>query len=432
MSEFEYLSGFGNEFESEAVAGSLPRGQFSPQRVAHGLYAEKFSNTAFTAPRASNRRTWFYRIRPSVVHGAFEPYAQAALRTAPLSEDAPPPEALRWDPPALPAAGHDFIDGLVTVAANGDAGHQFGMAAHLYAAADGMPRRCFMDADGELLLVPQHGALRVRTECGVLELGPGEIVVIPRGMKFSIDPIAGPINGYVCENYGHALTLPERGPVGSDGFANTRDFLSPRAAYLDEEGDYEIICKFGGRCYRAALGHNPFDVVAWIGTAVPYKYDLRRFNVIGSISYDHPDPSIFTVLSAPSDTAGVANVDFVIFPPRWLVAEHTFRPPWFHRNVMSEFMGLVYGQYDAKQGGFEPGGMSLHNALVAHGPDAAVFAAASSAAAAPKRLDDTLAFMFETRYVLKLTRWARESPALQQDYRACWQGLARHFTPPSS
>lgn len=429
MNELDYLSGFGNEFESEALTGALPRGQFSPQRAAFDLYAEKLSNTAFTAPRESNRRTWFYRIRPSVTQGPFEPMPQALLRSAPLGDGSAPPNALRWDPPALDDTG-DFVDGLVTVVANGNVALQVGMAAHLYAASQPMSGRCLLNADGELLIVAQTGLLNIRTECGVLNLQPGEIAVIPRGMKFAIDPVDKPVRGYVCENYGHNLRLPERGLVGSDGFANTRDFLTPTAAFIDRDEDFEIVCKYQGQLYRAPIAHNPFDVVAWVGNAVPYKYDLRRFNVLGSTSYDHPDPSIYTVLTGPSDTPGVANVDVVAFPPRWLVAEGTFRPPWFHRNVMSEFMGLIYGQYDAKKSGFEPGGMSLHNALVPHGPDAEVFAAARTAELVPTKLENTLAFMFETRYALTLTPWARGSAALQGNYRACWNGLARHFAPP--
>ena len=425
----DYLSGFGNEFESEAVAGALPVGRFSPQRTPLGLYAEKFSNTAFTAPRAENRRTWFYRIRPTACQGSYAPVAHAGWFTGPLSGTPTPPEPMRWHPPELVVDG-DFVDGLVTVAANGAAAGQTGIGIHLYGANRAMARRCLVDADGELLIVPQAGDITVRTECGLLDCAPGEIVVVPRGMRFAVDP-HGTARGYVCENYGANLRLPERGPVGSDGFANTRDFLAPVAAYEDDDRPHEILCRFGGRLYRAEMDHNPFDVVAWTGNAVPYKYDLRRFNVLGSISYDHPDPSIFTVLTAPSDTPGVANIDFVIFPPRWLVAEDTFRPPWYHRNVMSEFMGLIYGQYDARKSGFEPGAMTLHNSFVAHGPDAEVFAAASNAALAPQKLDDTLAFMFETRFPLEITRWALESPQLQTDYRACWSGLDRLFTPPA-
>lgn len=427
-----YLAGFGNEHESEALPGSLPRGRFSPQKVPYGLYAEKFTATAFTVPRHANRRTWLYRIRPSVVQGAFKARDPGLVRTAPVTEAAPVPDQLRWDPFEVPAAGVDFVDGLVTLAAGGDAALQAGIGVHVYLAESSMTDRFFYDADGELLLVPQQGRLALHTECGVLAVAPGEIAVVPRGMKFRVVLPDGPSRGYVAENYGAAFILPERGPVGSDGFANGRDFMAPSAAYEDREGDFTLLCKYGGGLFECAVGQSPLDVVAWVGTAVPYKYDLARFNTMGTVSYDHPDPSIYTVLTSPSDTPGVANMDFVIFPPRWMVAEDTFRPPWYHRNVMSEFMGLVRGVYDAKSKGFEPGGASLHNCMSAHGPEAAVFEKASSAELGPDRYTDTLAFMFETRYPLRATRFALDSPRLQRDYLDCWRGIARHFDPARS
>ncbi len=423
-----YLAGFGNEHASEALPGALPVGQFSPQQVPYGLYAEKFSATAFTAPRRENRRTWLYRIRPSVVGGPTLPYLQPALRTAPLAE-VTPPEPFRWQPLAMPAAPLDFVDGLITFAASGDAALHLGMAAHLYLANRDMGTRHFMNADGEMLLVPQQGRLIVATECGVLAVAPGDIALIPRGMKFKVDLPDGASRGYVCEQYGAGFRLPERGPVGSDGLANDRDFLAPVAAFSEASGAYEIITKFGGQLWSSTQAHCPLDVVAWVGTSVPYQYDLGRFNSMNTVSYDHPDPSIFTVLTAPSEIPGVANVDFVIFPPRWMVAEGTFRPPWFHRNVMSEFMGLVRGVYDAREKGFEPGGASLHNAFVPHGPEAGVHAKASSAALAPVRLEDTLAFMFESRLLLKVAAGALARPEREPDYRHCWRGLDSHFAP---
>ena len=372
--EISYLNGFGNEHETEALAGALPIGRFSPQRVNHGLYAEQFSSTAFTAPRAANRRTWLYRIRPSVVQGDYEPCTGTGrgIHTGPLAGPTPP-NMFRWDPLPLPGAGVDLLDGMTTIATCGDALAQTGLGIHLYAASAAMNQRYFYSADGEWLFSPQQGELLLRTECGRLHLQPGDIAVVPRGMKFAVDRPAGPVRGYICENYGAPLTLPERGPVGANGFANDRDFQYPVAAYEDIEGDFELLCKFGGHLYRAAIGHSPLDVVAWTGNSAPYKYALSRFNVMGSVSYDHPDPSIYTVLTSPSDTAGVANLDFVIFPPRWMVAEDTFRPPWYHRNIMSEYMGLIEGVYDAKEEGFVPGGSSLHNCMSPHGPEAAVF-----------------------------------------------------------
>jgi len=425
-----YLTGFDNEHETEALEGALPRGRFNPQRVPYGLYAEQFSSTAFTAPRASNRRTWLYRIRPSVVQGDYAPYPEGSplLVTGPQQINTPP-NTLRWDPLPLPEADVDLLDSLTTVASCGDALAQQGMGIHLYAAGRSMQDRYFYCADGEWLLIPQQGELRLRTECGVLDVAPGFIAVIPRGMKFAVDLPGGPARGYVCEKYGASFVLPERGPVGANGYANDRDFEYPVAHYEDREGDFELLCKFAGHLYRAPMQHSPLDVVAWTGNSSPYRYDLSRFNVIGSVSYDHPDPSIFTVLTSPSDTAGVANVDFVIFPPRWMVAENTFRPPWFHRNVMNEYMGLIQGVYDAKETGFLPGGGSLHNCMSPHGPEAAVFDKASSATLKPERYVDTLAFMLESRYLIQPTPWALETSLRQTDYTRCWDGLKRHFDP---
>ena len=423
----DYLTGFGNEHETEALANALPRGQFSPQKVAYGLYAEQFSSTAFTAPRAHNRRTWFYRIRPSVAQGEYSPYAETLLETAPVAGGPVSPNVQRWDPLALPQDPVDFVDGLVTIAANGDAMAQAGMGIHLYAINRSMSQRYFYDCDGEMLIIPQLGGLRLRTECGVLEIQPGEIAVIPRGLKFAVDLEGDSARGYVCENYGAPFSLPERGPVGANGYANDRDFLYPVAAYEDIEGEFDLFCKFAGHLYSAPIDHSPLDVVAWVGNSAPYKYDLARFNVMGSVSYDHPDPSIYTVLSSPSDTPGVANIDFVIFPPRWMVAEDTFRPPWYHRNIMSEFMGLIEGTYDAKEEGFVPGGASLHNCMSAHGPEAAVFEKASNVQLKPDRYTDTMAFMLESRYLIQPTTWAMQSDLRQQDYTRCWDGLNKHF-----
>ena len=421
-----YQSGFGSELATEALEGALPTGRNSPQRVPYGLYAEQLSGTAFTAPRHVNRRTWLYRIRPAVLHGEFAELAHPALVTAPFAAITTSPNQLRWDPFPLPEPPTDFIDGLVTIAGNGDAAAQCGIAIHVYACNRAMHDRFFYDADGELLIVPQQGALRIATEMGMLDVEPGEMAVLPRGVRFAVEP-NGVARGYVCENYGALLRLPELGPIGANGLANPRDFLYPLANYSEREGSFELVAKFGGRLWRAAIDHSPLDVVAWHGNYAPYKYDLARYNAINTVSFDHPDPSIFTVLTSPSDTAGTANVDFVIFPPRWMVAEDTFRPPWFHRNVMSEYMGLIRGVYDAKAEGFAPGGGSLHNAMSGHGPDAATFERASTAELAPRKQEGTLAFMFESRYVIHPTERALAAPQLQRDYAACWRGLARHF-----
>ncbi len=426
----QYLSGFGNEFATEALPGALPVGQNSPQRAPYGLYAEQLSGTAFTAPRSHNRRSWLYRIRPAAVHLPFVLVEGHRIVSDFSTVPPTPPNQLRWDPLPMPQAPTDFIDGWVTMAGNGAADVQTGCAIHLYAANRSMQHRYFYNADGELLIVPQQGRLRIDTELGRIEIEPQEIAVIPRGVRFRVELPDGEARGYICENFGALLRLPDLGVIGSNGLANPRDFLTPAARYEDLEGDFELLAKFGGHLWAARIGHSPLDVVAWHGSYAPYKYDLRRFNAIGSISHDHPDPSIFLVLQAPSDTPGVDSVDFVIFPPRWLVAEHTFRPPWFHRNVASEFMGLIHGAYDAKAEGFVPGGASLHNCMSGHGPDAGTFAKASALdTTRPAKVADTMAFMFETPAIIKPTQFALDSAQLQSDYFKCWQDLPRTFDP---
>ena len=425
-----WQSGFGNTFATEALTGALPIGQNSPQRAPYGLYAEQISGTAFTAPRHLNRRSWLYRIRPSAMHGPFEPLDHPRLQSAPRLDSCTPPDQFRWDPLPMPAPGHstDFIDGLYTMAAAGDVSQQCGIGIHLYAANCSMTDRFFYDADGELLIVPQEGRLHLHTELGMLDIAPGEIALLPRGLRFRVTLPDDRARGYVCENHGAGFRLPELGPIGANGLANARDFRTPSAAFEDREGNFALVAKFGGRLWSASIGHSPLDVVAWHGNLAPCKYDLAHFNVINSVSFDHPDPSIFTVLTSPSDSPGVANVDFVVFPPRWQVSEHTFRPPWFHRNIMSEFMGLVHGVYDAKAEGFAPGGASLHNCMSGHGPDAVTFERASQATLVPARLDATLAFMFESRHILHPSAQALAATHRQRDYAACWQGLQKHFT----
>jgi len=417
-----YMPGFGNHFSSEAVAGALPIGQNSPQTTPLGLYAEQLSGTAFTAPRSENRRSWLYRLRPSAQHPAYQPMDRGLVRSGPFDEGPPNPNRMRWNPLPVPEAPTDWVEGLVTYAGNGDADADAGIGIHLYAANRSMTDRVFYSADGELLIVPQQGAHRFVTEFGVIEAEPGHVVLIPRGVRFRVD-LFGPSRGYICENYGAAFRIPDLGPIGANGLANPRDFEAPVAAFEDVDRPTECIQKYGGELWTTTFDHSPLDVVAWHGNYAPCRYDTARFNTINTVSYDHPDPSIFTVLTSPSDTAGVANCDFVIFPPRWMVAEGTFRPPWFHRNVMSEFMGLVTGAYDAKADGFAPGGASLHNRMSGHGPDQATYDAAIKAELKPHRIEGTLAFMFETRAPIRVTKWAQTTPLMQLDYDDCWSGF---------
>jgi homogentisate 1,2-dioxygenase len=425
--ELQYLSGFGNEFATEAVEGALPVGRNSPQKAPLGLYAEQFSGTAFTVPRAFNKRTWKYRIRPSVMHEPFEQIDSGNFRSSPFDELPATPNQLRWNAFGIPSEATDFIFGINTIAGNGDLFGQSGIAIHIYSANRDMTDRFFQNSDGEMLVVAEMNRVRFLTELGVIEIGPGDIAVIPRGLKFRVDFPDGVGRGYICENYGAQFRLPDLGPIGANGLANPRDFETPVAWFEDREGEFELVNKFGGNLWSAKMGHSPLDVVGWHGNYAPYRYDLRRFNTIGSISFDHPDPSIFTVLTSPSGEAGVANCDFVIFPERWLVMEDTFRPPWYHRNFMSEYMGLVYGQYDAKEEGFVQGGGSLHNQMTAHGPDVEAFEKASNADLQPQKLADTMAFMFESRFIIRPTRFAMESGLLQSEYYECWQGLKKNF-----
>ena len=421
------MSGFGSHFSSEAVPGALPQGRNSPQRPAFGLYAEQLSGTAFTAPRAENRRSWLYRMRPSAAHPPFRRYEGASLFDAGAVGAPLPPNRLRWDPLAFPEGEVDFVDSMATMMANGDPALLEGVAVHAYRATADMADRFFFDADGELLIIPEQGRLDLRTEMGGIELEPGEVALIPRGVRFRVLLPDGRARGYVAENYGALFRLPELGPIGSNGLANPRDFQTPVAAFEDREGSFKLIQKHLGALWYTELGHSPLDVVAWHGNLAPCKYDLRLFNTIGTVSYDHPDPSIFTVLTSPSDVPGRANADFVIFPPRWMVAEDTFRPPWFHRNVMSECMGLITGAYDAKAEGFAPGGMSLHNLMAGHGPDAASWKAASEAELKPHKIEGTMAFMVESCWPYRPTQFALDHA--QADYDEAWDGFPKAKLP---
>lgn len=424
--KFKYQTGFGNEFATEAVKGALPVGMNSPQKAPLGLYAEQFSGTAFTVPRVHNRRTWTYRIRPSVLHKPFRQIENGNWHSK-FDELPVTPNQLRWNPLPMPETETDFIDGITTIAGNGDLFSQTGIAVHIYACNKDMKDRFFYNADGELLVVAEKNRVRFLTELGIIEIKSGEIAVLPRGLKFRVELPEGEARGYICENYGAQFRLPDLGPIGANGLANPRDFETPVAWFEDREGEMEQVAKFGGNLWACETDHSPLNVVGWHGNYAPYKYDLRRFNTIGSISFDHPDPSIFTVLTSPSGETGVANCDFVIFPDRWLVAENTFRPPWYHRNIMSEYMGLCYGQYDAKEEGFVAGGGSLHNQMSAHGPDLEAFEKASNADLQPQKLAGTMAFMFESRYIIRPTQLAMETDALQKDYYEVWQGLKKNF-----
>lgn len=428
--DLNYQNGFGNYFQTEAIEGTLPEGQNSPQRCAKGLYAEQINGSSFLAPSHENLKTWMYRIKPTVAHDAFQPYKKTNIVTAPDSGHDAPPDQIRWDPVPAPIEETHFIDSLKTIVTCGDAHSMTGCATHIYHCNASMDGKAFSNADGDMLIVPQAGEILVKTELGRMHVAPKEICMVPRGIKFQVQLLGKSAYGYVCENYGAHFVLPYRGPIGANGLANERDFETPVAYFEDDDNDMHIITKFQGAMWENVQKGSVFNTVAWHGNYVPYKYNLDLFNTINTVSYDHPDPSIFTVLTSPSARPGTSNIDFVIFPPRWMVAENTFRPPYYHRNVMSEYMGLITGVYDAKPsgGGFTPGGGSLHNCMTGHGPDAEAFKKASEAKLEPERYKDTLAFMFETSMVLKPTKYALNDGIRQKDYiKESWGGLKKHF-----
>lgn len=429
MTAITYLAGFSNHFQTEAIKDALPKDQNSPQKVPYGLYTEQLSGTAFSVLRHNNLHSWLYRILPSVLHSEFKLIKNSNINNNIITQQTPiPPTQLRWTPPPYPKSPTDFINGLITIAHNGDLSKHLGAAIHLYAINKSMQENFFYNADGDFLIVPQAGKLIFKTEFGILEIQPGEIIVIPRGIKYQVDLIDKQARGYILENFGPHFRLPELGVIGANGLANPRDFLYPTAAFEEKQGKFKLLTKFQGNLWSADIKHSPLNVVAWHGNYAPYKYDLQRFNTINSVSFDHIDPSIFTVLTSPSLVTGVANIDFVIFPDRWMVAEHTFRPPYFHRNIMSEYMGLIHGAYDAKEEGFVPGGGSLHNCMSAHGPDADAYHKAINATLKPIHYHGTLAFMFESCYVWQPTKLALEANFRQKNYLKCWKGLTAHFS----
>ena len=426
-----YMPGFGNDFETEALPDALPQGQNSPQKCNYGLYAEQLSGTAFTAPRGQNERTWCYRIRPSVKHTSRfckidMPYWKSAPNVLP---DVISLGQYRWDPVPIPAdgAGYTWVTGMRTVTTAGDVNTQVGMASHVYLVTASMQDEYFFSADSELLVVPQQGRLRFCTEMGIIDLEPKEIAILPRGLVYRVEVLEGPCRGFVCENYGQKFDLPSRGPIGANCLANPRDFKTPVAAFEDREVESRVVIKWCGQFHETTIDHSPLDVVAWHGNYCPVKYDLRTYSPVGAILFDHPDPSIFTVLTAPSGQEGTANIDFVLFRERWMVAENTFRPPWYHKNLMSEMMGNIYGQYDAKPQGFVPGGVSLHNMMLPHGPDRNAFEGASNEELKPVKQDNTMQFMFETRFPQHLTEFAAKEAPLQDDYIDCWDSLEKKF-----
>ncbi|KAL4624877.1 homogentisate 1,2-dioxygenase [Arapaima gigas] len=432
MAELKYMTGFGNEFATEdpRCQGALPDGQNNPQVCPYGLYAEQLSGSAFTCPRPANKRSWLYRIRPSVCHKPFTAVHHEGLVDR-WDEVEPDPNQLRWLPFAIPKAAEgkvDFVMGLHTICGAGDTRARSGIAIHVYTCNSSMIDRWVLS----LYFMPQQGKILITTEFGKMMVEPNEICVVQQGMRFSVD-VFGETRGYVLEVFGVHFELPDLGPIGANGLANPRDFLVPVAWYEDREvpGGYTVVNKFQGKLFLSQQHFSPFDVVAWHGNYTPYKYNLDNFMAVNTVTFDHADPSIFTVLTAKSTRPGVAVADFVIFPPRWGVADHTFRPPYYHRNCMSEFMGLIKGHYEAKEEGFLPGGASLHSIMTPHGPDVDCFEKNSTAMLKPERVaEETMAFMFESSLSMVVTRWGLQTcQRLDKNYYKCWEGLQSHFNP---
>jgi homogentisate 1,2-dioxygenase len=426
--------GFGGFHESEDLPGALPRDRNSPRAVSYGLYAEQLSATGFVAPRAENARSWLYRIRPSAHPGALAPLGHETFR-ADFDREPPEPNLAGFAPPAIPAAPTDFVDGLITLGGAGSARLRRGYAVHVYAANRSMDERCFYDADGDLLLLPQLGALTLLTEMGVLEVAPGALAIIPRGVRFSV-LLAGPeARGYVAEPFGRRFTLPERGPVGANGLAEARHFRAPTAWHEDRLAPgYRLTAKVGGELYQGTRDYSPFDVVAWHGNACPYVYDLALFSPVGNTRFDHGDPSIYTVLTAPLDETGAHSLDLVVFPPRWDPTEGTFRPPYFHRNVTAEWNGIIRDELPPDSP-FQPGGCFVTPGMAPHGVlassvERALDADPSAAAAAdrPRRVpDDSLWFQFESALPISLTSWAKRAPLRIADWHLIWGAYRSHF-----
>lgn len=432
----EYIPGFNGYHQSEAEHGALPKYQNSPQKPPMGLYAEQINGSAFTTAREQTKLTWCYRTRPSAAHEPFVEYNHPSWLSPPFNTISQAPNQYRWSPDKPSSLSTNFIDSIKTLAGYGSPQSLQGASTSTFIATKSMSddNTYFSNNDGELLIVLQEGDILVTTELGLLQAttdnNNSDIIVIPRGIRFKVDLISTQARGYICENFGQPLQLPELGPIGANGLAHSRHFLYPKAYYEHNKisnSTYKWLCKYQGKLWQTKLDYSPCNVVAWHGNFAPYKYNLNLFNTINTVSYDHPDPSIFTVLTSPSGLPGVANIDFVIFPPRWMVAEKTFRPPYFHKNIMSEFMGLIRGIYDAKQDGFLPGGASLHNRMCGHGPDYDTVIAAEEANLAPQKYKDTLAFMFESNMAWDVTEYALNTELLQKDYYKCWQKIPARF-----
>lgn len=416
--KYTYLEGFGNYHHSEAFPGANPIGMNSPQKPALGLLTERISGSSFTAPRDHNLQTWLYRTVSSLSHSEYTLYGTEDSTTGHIT-----PNSYLW--PSFQTSDDDWTSQRL-LSSTGDANTKTGLAIRLYAISKDMqPNTVFSSLDGDMLIIPQAGgSLDIQTELGKLLVRPNEIAVIPRGVRHRITLPNGPTRGYICELFQGHFRLPELGPIGSCSLANQRDFQIPTAIYdgkLEADiavpnrgSDWTIISRMASKLWSCTQDHTPFDVAGWHGTFYPYKYDLGRFSILGSILFDHPDPSIFTVLTAPSNREpGTSVVDFAIIPPRWNMMEDTYWPPYYHRNTMSEFSGpIVYDQAHEwhKEHSFKPYGAQLNGTMTAHGPSKEVHQAARESDLKPKKvgMEGLTIFLLETECPMRVQNWAVE------------------------
>ncbi|KAH9874017.1 hypothetical protein IAQ61_004645 [Plenodomus lingam] len=439
---YNYQAGWGNRHQSEVIPGTLPVAQNNPQEVRFGLYTEGITYSAFAAPRAHNYSTYMYRCRPAAAHNGYVPFeSKSNIQNCFLSLNpkvATLPEQAEWRPFPLPKEEEkiDFANGLHTLAGSGDPNIREGLALYVYMINSSMERRAFCNADGDFLICAQLGTLDIVTEMGKIFLQPGEICVIQRGIRFCMNlaPDTKVARGYITEVWGSMWELPDLGPLGGHGLANPRDFLYPVAAIDDNlHVDWQIVNKINGELVAIQQDHSPFDLVAWHGNVVPYKYDLTKFSSQNSTSIDHTDPSIFTVLTAKSRDPLTPLADFLWFGPRWDVATNTFRLPYFHRNSASEFLACLYGQGLGRSDDFQPGGGSFEGGHTPHGGfhEGYQHGMRIHESQPEKILTEQLTIMIESSRLFLWTEWARKGCGVIDEHGTnykVWEALPDRFS----
>ncbi|RSL87550.1 hypothetical protein CDV31_016235 [Fusarium ambrosium] len=448
--KYTYLNGLGNLHQSEAFPDAVPLVNSYPQHAKYGLRSEKVSGTSFTAtPRSQNLWSFLYRARPSYNHGTFELWNQHLETANPSRPKHLTPNSYVW--PTFNVTKGDWTAQHL-LGGNGSPTDKTGVAIWLFHVNKDMPpQTVFSSQDGEALIVPQTGALDIQTEYGKLLVRQQEIAVIPRGIKYRVTlPEGKEARGYVLELYQGHFRLPELGIIGSIGLANPRDFQVPTASFdgkiesqgdtqvavaNDGRGEWTIISRLDTKLWFATQDSTPFDVAGWQGTLYPYKYDVRRFNYIGNLNYDHADPSVFVVLTSQSygKEPGTAVVDFAAVGEHWHPAQHTLRVPWYHRNTASEFVFPIIAEQDPKSrlntsDTFGPWGAWLNANMVTHGSNEQEYAEwQAKDTLTPMKLQDfgVTSAIIETEATLLLTDWAFEAATknFKDQTNAAFEGL---------